>query len=60
MAGRISPLSPGMTMARQARTVSVLAGDNAALHEVIGRLRPNEVLVIDAYNYVNALSGAVF
>jgi regulator of RNase E activity RraA len=51
MAGRISPLSPGMTMAGQARTVAVLAGDNAALHEVIGRLRPNEVLVIDAANY---------
>ena len=51
MAGRISPLSPGMTMAGQARTVSVLAGDNAALHEVIGRLRPNEVLVVDACNY---------
>ena len=51
MAGRISPLSPGMTMAGQARTVSVLAGDNAALHEVISRLRPNEVLVIDAANY---------
>ena len=51
MAGRISPLSLGMTMAGQARTVSVLAGDNAALHEVIGRLRPNEVLVIDACNY---------
>lgn len=51
MAGRISPLSPGMTVAGQARTVAVLAGDNAALHEVIGRLRPNEVLVIDAANY---------
>ena len=51
MAGRISPLSPGMTMAGQARTVAVLAGDNAALHEVIGRLRPNEVLVIDSANY---------
>ena len=51
MAGRISPLSLGMTMAGQARTVSVLAGDNAALHEVIGRLHPNEVLVIDACNY---------
>jgi len=51
MAGRIAPLSPGMTMAGQARTVSVLAGDNAALHEVISRLRPNEVLVIDAANY---------
>jgi regulator of RNase E activity RraA len=51
MAGRISPLSPGMKMAGQARTVAVLAGDNAALHEVIGRLRSNEVLVIDAANY---------
>jgi len=53
MAGRISPLSPGMTMAGQARTVTVLAGDNAALHEVICRLRPNEVLVIDAANYAD-------
>ncbi|NBP48863.1 MAG: RraA family protein, partial [Alphaproteobacteria bacterium] len=51
MAGRISPLSTGMTIVGQARTVSVLAGDNAALHEVIGRLNPKEVLVIDAANY---------
>lgn len=51
MAGRISPLSNGMTIVGQARTVSVLAGDNAALHEVIGRLNPKEVLVIDAANY---------
>ena len=51
MAGRISPLSQGMTIAGQARTVSVLAGDNAALHEVIGRLRQKEVLVIDAANF---------
>lgn len=40
-----------MTIVGQARTVSVLAGDNAALHEVIGRLNPKEVLVIDAANY---------
>jgi 4-hydroxy-4-methyl-2-oxoglutarate aldolase len=53
MAGRISPLSPGITMAGQARTVAVLAGDNAALHEVIDRLRQNEVLVIDAANYAD-------
>ncbi|XDZ68105.1 RraA family protein [Alphaproteobacteria bacterium LSUCC0226] len=51
MAGRISPLSTGMKIVGQARTVSVLAGDNAALHEVIGRLNPKEVLVIDAANY---------
>jgi len=51
MAGRISPLSPGMNMAGQARTVSTLAGDNAALHEVIKHLQPHEVLVIDAGNY---------
>ena len=51
MAGRISPLSLGMPLVGQARTVSVLAGDNAALHEVIKHLRPNEVLVIDAANY---------
>ena len=35
MAGRISPLSFGMKMAGQARCVSTLAGDNAALHTVI-------------------------
>ena len=51
MAGRISPLSSGMKMAGQARTVSTLAGDNAALHEVIDHLQPKEVLVIDAGNY---------
>ena len=51
MAGRIAPLSPGMPLIGQARTVSVLAGDNAALHEVIKHLRPHEVLVIDAANY---------
>ena len=51
MAGRISPLSSGMAMVGQARTVSVLAGDNAALHEVIKHLRSGEILVIDAANY---------
>jgi 4-hydroxy-4-methyl-2-oxoglutarate aldolase len=35
----------------QARTVSVVAGDNAALHEVIKHLRSGEILVIDAANY---------
>jgi regulator of RNase E activity RraA len=51
MASRISPLSPGMNMAGQARTVSTLAGDNAALHEIIKHLQPQEILVIDAGNY---------
>ena len=51
MAGRISPLSNGMPMVGQARTVSVVAGENAALHEVIKHLRPGEILVIDAANY---------
>ena len=51
MSGRISPLSSGMKMAGQARCVSTLAGDNAALHAVINYLQPKEVLVIDAGNY---------
>jgi 4-hydroxy-4-methyl-2-oxoglutarate aldolase len=51
MAGRICPLSPGMPLVGQARTVSCLAGDNAALHEVIKHLNPGDVLVIDAANY---------
>ena len=53
MAGRISPLSFGMKMAGQARCVSTLAGDNAALHAVINYLQPKEVLVIDAGNYAD-------
>ena len=51
MAGRIAPLSSGMKIAGQARCVSTLAGDNAALHAVISYLKPKEVLVIDAGNY---------
>ena len=51
MAGRISPISFGTSMAGQARTVSVISGDNAALHEIITHLRKDEVLVVDAGNY---------
>ncbi len=53
MAGRISPVAPGMHIAGQARTIGAVAGDNAAMHAIITMLRPGEVLVIDAENYEN-------
>ncbi len=48
MAARISPLSPGMTICGQARTVTSMVGDNGAAHAAIGIVDPGDVLVIDA------------
>ncbi len=48
MAARISPLSPGMTICGQARTVTSMVGDNGAAHAAIGIIDPGDVLVIDA------------
>ena len=53
MAGRISPVAPGMHFVGQARTISAVVGDNAAMHAIINLLRPGEVLVIDAENFDN-------
>ena len=53
MAGRISPVAAGMHFVGQARTISSVAGDNAAMHTIINMLRPYEVLVIDAENFNN-------
>ena len=53
MAGRISPLAPGMHFVGQARTIAAVVGDNAAMHAIISMLHPGEVLVIDAENYDN-------
>ena len=47
MSGRISPLSPGMTICGQARTVTGMVGDNGAAHAAIGLLAPGEILVVD-------------
>ena len=48
MSGRISPLSPGMTICGQARTVTGMVGDNGAAHAAIGLMAPGEILVVDA------------
>lgn len=47
MSGRISPLSPGMRICGQARTVTGMVGDNGAAHAAIGLLEPGDILVID-------------
>lgn len=47
MASRIAPLSPGMTVCGQARTVTGMVGDNGAAHAAIGLLEPGDILVID-------------
>ncbi len=47
MSGRISPLSPGMTVCGQARTVTGMVGDNGAAHAAIALLKPGEILVVD-------------
>lgn len=53
MASRISPIAPGMRLAGQARTVTSMAGDNAAGHMAIGFLEEGEILVIDARAYLD-------
>lgn len=56
----VSPLSPGMRVVGQARTVRAMAADNAALHAAINILRPGEVLVADAGGYLgNAVWGGL-
>lgn len=60
MAGRISPLAAGMAVAGQARTVTVPAGDNSAIHAAIALIKPGEVLVVDAGGYADrAVWGAI-
>lgn len=48
MDSTVSPLGEGMVMVGHARTVSVMAGDNSAVHAVLPLLQPGEVLVITA------------
>jgi len=48
MSGKISPLSPGMAICGQARTVTGMVGDNGAAHAAIGLVEPGDILVIDA------------
>ena len=51
MASGICPISPGISILGQARTVSCMVGDNSASHAAIGMLNEGEVLVIDGKGY---------
>jgi 4-hydroxy-4-methyl-2-oxoglutarate aldolase len=53
MAARIKPLAPGTTLVGQARTVTCMVGDNAAIHVAIGLAKPGEILVVDARAHVD-------
>lgn len=48
MGASIRPLAPGAAMVGHARTVAVMAGDNAAVHAALPLMQPGEVLVINA------------
>lgn len=48
MAGRVSPLHPDMRIIGHARTIRVMAGDNACVHAAIPLMRQDEIIVIDA------------
>ncbi|MDF1608677.1 RraA family protein [Hoeflea sp. YIM 152468] len=51
MHASIKPISPGMTLAGQARTVTTMVGDCASIVDLISIARPGEVLVVDAGGY---------
>lgn len=48
MGASIRPLAPGAAMVGHARTVAVMAGDNAAVHAALPLMQPGEILVINA------------
>lgn len=48
MAGAIKPLAPGMHLCGPARTVTIMAGDNGAIHAAIRYLGQGDILVVDA------------
>ena len=53
MSSRISPLSPGMRLLGQARTVTSMVGDNGAAHAAIGMVNGGEILVIDGKSHLD-------
>jgi len=60
MTGRIAPLAPGMAITGPARTVTPMAGDNAAIHVAIALIEPGDVLVIGGGGDINiALIGGI-
>ena len=59
MSSRISPIQSG-TMAGQAQTVSVVAGDNGAIHAAMKFIQATEIMVIDGGGYTErALWGGI-
>ncbi|MGQ3214591.1 MAG: RraA family protein [Shinella sp.] len=44
----LKPVSAGLSVCGQARTVEVMVGDCASICELIGSARPGEILVVDA------------
>lgn len=48
MGAPIQPLAPGFAMVGHARTIAVMAGDNAAVHAALPLMQPGEILVITA------------
>ena len=59
MSSRISPIGIG-TMAGQAQTVSVVAGDNGAIHAAIKFIKEAQIMVIDGGGYTErALWGGI-
>lgn len=51
MDSKIKPISKAKELFGQARTVSVIAGDNAAIHTAMAFIKPREILVIDGASY---------
>ena len=47
MAARIKPVTPGTILVGQARTVTIMVGDNSAIHTAISIAEPGEILVVD-------------
>ena len=59
MANRISPICGG-SMAGQAQTVAVIAGDNGAIHAALDLIQVGDILVVDGGAYLErALWGGI-
>ena len=48
MDATVSPIAEGYTMVGHARTISVMAGDNGAVHAALPLIQPGEILVVTA------------
>jgi regulator of RNase E activity RraA len=48
MAAAIKPISQGLSLCGQARTVTVMVGDCAPICRLVSRARPGEIIMVDA------------